>query len=426
MPPAAVIAIDPRPSHLSTAFYAVKCAPGFQCVSKLSRFPLGHDGAYHSGTPALEPDDPDRFRDWLRTYEAGCPARGKISRAGKCKDNGQPIEEQGFCYSSAGYEGGPGMPCSNPEDCLCVKAQPSDGSQSLAYRNIENEDGKELLLGRYQVQQEHKCDVCQQLGQDQSLCQQCPDCVYKEKSFAGEKKMGCWDKDAGKARRERMNGTVFREFLNGGSTYRKEMIMVPHYKMWNPKEQLETTAEEGSKEEIQEIRRADNSTPRLPYQILREPLSRDKWIEEYDDAVDNIQNLVDKDVTNLVQWVQKAKRLKCLKPTGREPGVDIPGFVQKVLSDMRGCQAMQDIARRLDLGRGTKTLECHQKYATETDPTALTLFAKSRKCAAQWDKDRDREDKTLVTSAAPIALSPPAMPRRGRRRPDFHAFLSTS
>eukprot|EP00418_Pyrodinium_bahamense_P044577 CAMPEP_0179192574 /NCGR_PEP_ID=MMETSP0796-20121207/95685_1 /TAXON_ID=73915 /ORGANISM="Pyrodinium bahamense, Strain pbaha01" /LENGTH=71 /DNA_ID=CAMNT_0020896859 /DNA_START=69 /DNA_END=280 /DNA_ORIENTATION=+ len=62
--------------HLPEAlanFYDVKCAPGFQCVSKVAVFGLNHSGAYEK-PPVVEVEP--RFRE---AYETGCPARGTFT-----------------------------------------------------------------------------------------------------------------------------------------------------------------------------------------------------------------------------------------------------------------------------------------------------------------------------------------------------------
>ncbi|CAE7473603.1 unnamed protein product, partial [Symbiodinium sp. CCMP2456] len=230
----------------STSFWAVKCAPGFTCVSKLTSFPLGHDGVYHHphGIKSMEPSDPDRFRDWLQTYEVGCPARGQMSEAGKCKDNGEPVEEQGLCYSTVGFEGGPDAPCQEPDECLCVKAQTPRGKLALGFRNLENEEGKELLSGTYQVQEVTKCGTCEDLSFDRKHCEECQNCEFKTKTMEGELVEGCWPRDGGSARRKHLHGEAERIYLHDLPAELKDLSIVPHYSAWDPGEKVDPVADE--------------------------------------------------------------------------------------------------------------------------------------------------------------------------------------
>ncbi|CAJ1343928.1 unnamed protein product, partial [Effrenium voratum] len=331
-----------RPS----SFWAVKCAPGFQCVSKLTSFPPGHDGIYHQehGVKSMEPTDPDRFRDWLQTYEA---ARGKLSPAGKCKDDGSPAEEQGYCFSASGFEAGPGQPCQEPDECLCVKADSPYGKLSLGHTRLENEEGKELLEGTYQVQEVTKCDVCEDLSFDRRHCEECENCVFKTKTLEGELVEGCWPKDGGSARRTHLLGKGDRIFLHGMPVEMKDMTIVPHYNMWDPGEAADPVGDEDSREVEDQLATANLQGPRMPYQSRREPLSRDGWLTFYKNVAPRVQQEMDKVAQNTIEAGEKAGLAACEHKLGHRLGADIPGRIEKAAAVQNACLQMQETANRI-------------------------------------------------------------------------------
>eukprot|EP00930_Biecheleria_cincta_P023821 TRINITY_DN17139_c0_g1_i1.p1 TRINITY_DN17139_c0_g1~~TRINITY_DN17139_c0_g1_i1.p1 ORF type:complete len:491 (+),score=98.32 TRINITY_DN17139_c0_g1_i1:74-1474(+) len=332
----------------STSFYAVKCSPGFQCASKVSIFPMGHDGVYHHtrGVRALEPSDPDRFRDWMETYEVGCPSRGSMTDAGKCKDSGGSVEEQGLCYSSTGYEGGPQAPCQDPGDCICLKNATPNGSRTLGHRHLETVDGKDLIRGSYDVEQVSKCENCEQLTHAKE-CKECSDCVYRERSMGGVMKLGCWAADPAAARISRLKGKEAAEYLGGRTTVQKEMNLIPHYKLFDPGEGHDPVSEPGSKEEEEELEIARKSGPQLPYQSVREVLSAQQWIQTYKQAAPAVQKLLDSQVRSVDEWAKTASTLRCVKKSRKRLGNDILGKVEKVLSIRNMCQSMQETAAKI-------------------------------------------------------------------------------
>lgn len=296
---------------------------------------------------SMEPSDPDRFRNWLQTYEVGCPARGKITPAGKCKDNGDPAEEQGFCYSAQGFEAGPGMPCQEPEDCLCVKAATPNGKLSLSHRHLENEEGQELQEGTYQVQEVSKCGTCEDLSFDRSHCEECENCVFKTKMLEGELVEGCWAKDGGSMRRRQLRGEADRIFLHGLPVQRKDLTVVPHYKMWDPEEAFDPTGDEDSPEVEDQLALAPLQGTRMPYQSRREPLSRDSWVALYKDVAPRVQKAMDQVVKETIDAGTKASSIRCEDKLGKVLGEDIPGKIEKAAAMKNACLQMQEIANRI-------------------------------------------------------------------------------
>eukprot|EP00913_Durusdinium_trenchii_P027253 g25568.t1 len=335
----------------SSSFWAVQCAPGFTCASKLTSFPLGHDGVYHQehGVKSMEPSDPDRFRNWLQTYEVGCPARGKITPAGKCKERvGAGL---GFCYSAQGFEAGPGMPCQEPEDCLCVKAATPNGKLSLSHRHLENEEGQEpkstrfppdrkLQEGTYQVQEVSKCGTCEDLSFDRSHCEECENCVFKTKMLEGELVEGCWAKDGGSMRRRQLRGARLRARRWGRRGL--DLTVVPHYKMWDPEEAFDPTGDEDSPEVEDQLALAPLQGTRMPYQSRREPLSRDSWVALYKDVAPRVQKAMDQVVKETIDAGTKASSIRCEDKLGKVLGEDIPGKIEKAAAMKNACLQMQD------------------------------------------------------------------------------------
>eukprot|EP00931_Biecheleriopsis_adriatica_P087823 TRINITY_DN62239_c0_g1_i1.p1 TRINITY_DN62239_c0_g1~~TRINITY_DN62239_c0_g1_i1.p1 ORF type:complete len:464 (+),score=84.37 TRINITY_DN62239_c0_g1_i1:40-1431(+) len=423
----------------ASSFYAIKCAPGFQCVSKLTSFPLGHDGVFHHtpGPSALEPADPERFRDWLNTYEVGCPARGKLTPAGKCKDNGDEAAQQGFCFSTSGFEGGPDMPCNQDDDCLCVKANTPNGKLTLGHRHLENEDGKEMVQGSYEVQQVTKCDHCEQLSFDREHCEECSNCVFKAKSMGGEMVEACWDKDGGAARRARLNGKEKVVYLNGMTPVRKDINIVPHYPLWDPQEQHEPVDAEGSPEAEGELALAPNGGQRMPYQSKRELLSRDAWVAAYKEVAPRVQRALDEQVKAIEEFgsEDRVKDVKCQDRTGETMGDDIPGMIVKATTIQQSCMSMQEIANRIAVGDqnasfadtaadgtrlhcvhtedaessevlGCLRLNCYGKDV-KFDEALARLRKQNDHCGSVWD-DEERNAETAVDDQNKADAASPA------------------
>lgn len=108
-----------------------------------------------------------------RVAQVGCPARGKMTAAGKCKDNGDPAAEHGagagrgsralgeaFAIRLTASRQAPTSreafgkalrccaehlrPCQEADDCLCVKAATRNGKLALSHRHLESVEGKAL------------------------------------------------------------------------------------------------------------------------------------------------------------------------------------------------------------------------------------------------------------------------------------------
>jgi len=421
----------------STSFWAVKCAPGFTCVSKLTSFPLGHDGVYHHphGIKSMEPSDPDRFRDWLQTYEVGCPARGQMTEAGKCKDNGEPIEEQGLCYSTKGFEGGPDAPCQEPDECLCVKAQTPRGKLALGFRNLENEEGKELLSGTYEVQEVTKCGTCEDLSFDRKHCEECQNCEFKTMTMEGELVEGCWPRDGGSARRKHLHGEAERIYLHDLPAELKDLSIVPHYSAWDPGEKVDPVADEGSHEAADQRALAFQQGTRMPYQSVREPLSRENWIAMYKLTAPRIQGDMDKVVSAAMEDAAKAKTLRCEERNGKHVGEDVPGKLEKAYAVQQACLRMQETANRIAVGDANKGfariggiecgrsrgsegaceyLNCHVADDKFKDALA-TLKKRNDACYEEWENTAEEDVQTCLPQEAEQVTAPVGAAKPGAK-----------
>merc|ERR1719433_945655 len=167
------------------SFYDVKCAQGFQCVSKVENFGLNHNGVYE---PPKALDIAPRFKE---AYELGCPARGAVSGGGECRDNGEGGASK--CYSTRRFEAGPQMPCDLEDKCLCVRMSVANGSPGNR-KNLDIQDGLATAEAQYVVQPPVKCDECAQHSCDQKECEACESCEYTTKVLDGRKTLGCFDR----------------------------------------------------------------------------------------------------------------------------------------------------------------------------------------------------------------------------------------
>mmetsp|Transcript_8513 Transcript_8513/g.26475 ORF Transcript_8513/g.26475 Transcript_8513/m.26475 type:complete len:463 (+) Transcript_8513:83-1471(+) len=312
---------------LASSYYEVKCAQGFRCISKVGVFGVGHDGAYHK--PSV-PDLKSRFRE---AYEWGCPARGSMTAAGECRDDGRGATS--MCFSAVRYEAGPKAPCGTGDDCLCIKAGTPSGGWGPGHRHSDVLDGEELLTGGYAVQPPAKCEECAQHDCDERQCNECSGCEYTAKTIAGRKTRGCFELDGGSARREREESRAGRAYAPGRAPLR-ELLVLPHYDLWQPWP----------------------GRTRTPYEAPREPLSRRAWREAYKHAAPRLQRLLDRLVRQAREaWAAQdeatgapsGQRLDCFHASARG-GDDIDGKLERLQAVQAACREMQETARRIARG----------------------------------------------------------------------------
>jgi len=340
-----------------TGFYDVKCDPGFRCVSRVGIFGLGHDGTYQK-QPAPGGLS-DRFNN---SFEWGCPARGELTSTGNCKDTGKGPTS--MCYSTTRYEFGADTPCGDGDNCRCVRPTLSatestegviKGEKHDRRVRVTSIDGVEIDSGSYQVLSPATCEECAQHDCDFSTCKKCANCefydVMNPKILAGRKTPGCFDMDGGKARKERQDSRDGRAFLPYSKSSRQELVVVPHYQLWNPSEHdVAETTSDGD-----QLAAADIP---LPNQVRKEPLSRDAWREGYKKAAPKIQRLFDtlaktvkEDWGKLSDLIEapSSSHLDCFDPA-EGGGDNVAGKLLTVEAVQRGCQQMQETARSIAHG----------------------------------------------------------------------------
>merc|ERR1740130_2552870 len=101
-----------------------------------------------------------------------------------------------------------------------------------------------------------------------------------------------------------------RPYLDGDDPTENDLIVIPHYPMWDPGATRDATEPA-----------VDSSSPssllRLPSQSRNEPLSKEAWIKKYVEAAPRIQRLMDVGRENLIDAGNKANQVDC--------STDIPG-----------------------------------------------------------------------------------------------------
>jgi len=227
-------------SGYPTGFYDVKCAEGFKCVSQVGVFGEGHTGLYSAPGVQLG----GQLKD---AYEWGCPARGVVSPAGECKDNGKGI--QSMCYSTSRYEAGPDMPCDSEEKCFCVKPENSNGNAIMKFHHTEIKDGKVLVMGKFTKERENKCQECEQHDQDQKTCNECKNCEY----FVDGPHKRC---------NRRVDLGIPKKQQDIPDTSERELKILPHFRprgIWDPGEEDANIKDEMQPSEEQE------TTIQMPY-----------------------------------------------------------------------------------------------------------------------------------------------------------------
>lgn len=310
---------------LSTSFVNSTCEDGFKCVSQVELFGLGHDGLY-KGLP-LGVKLPPQYKS---AYEWGCPARGTMSSSGECVQ-GDTKDATKLCWSTTRMESGKGSPCKEVDNCKCIKAS-ENGNTALNNEYAKINEGKEIRTQKYLVQPKQQCDKCSDHDCNPAQCNRCEFCEYTTKTMANRKSEGCYDRAAPKPVGKGGKKENGRPYLDGDDATENDLIVIPHYPMWDP----------GATRDVTEPA-VDSSSPssllRLPYQSRNEPLSKEAWINKYVEAAPRIQRLMDAGRENLVNAGNEASQIDCK--------ADIPGRIRNFKSQRRECRHMQEISAQL-------------------------------------------------------------------------------
>lgn len=323
---------------IATSLVDIKCHEGFKCVSAVDVFGRNHNYEYKgllNGSPV-----PIRFRG---SFEEGCPARGEMTPAGDCRDFGKgPL---GFCWSKDRYESGPTSPCKDPSMCMCVKAADNGTSThtsatkaAITHKVSESVQGAELQTRTYWTQPEAQCEECASHNCSRESCNKCHNCEYGTKTSMGRTAKGCYDRDYGVARRDRVAATDGRKYLfkdmDGLDSTQEEqkLVVIPHFPLWDPGDarmDTEVVGQEGD----------PSNNLQFPYQSRREPLSREAWIDAYKQAAPRIQRVLDMQADNVKEWGPKANDIDCTQ--------DIQGRVEKIRLFRRECRKHQGLVDKL-------------------------------------------------------------------------------
>jgi len=368
--------------HSATSHYEIKCAPGYQCISKVLTFGLGHDGSFKPPPLIMHSSDPN-WRRFVNAYEVGCPARGKVSGPGLCMDDGS--KGKNLCWASTRYEAGEGAPCDNEGKCLCVRPTAANGAKARGGKSLEIKKGVEVRYGRFLVTPPDKCDDCRQHDLNKKVCEECKNCDFSIRSVAGKKIRGCWFKDFQKARRARLASVEGRTYLKGENAKEKELAVIPHYPIWDPAGAPDPPGEEDAND-AEDAADADDAEivagARMPYQWRPETLSRKAWIRKYQEAAPRVQQLMDAlDGTATSTWASQTF-------LGSNDGRNLKR-VEKAVSVQRACLQMQELARSIapratfaDKSGGA-SLQCVKEASGEDgqllkpDCVALNCYASS-------------------------------------------------
>jgi len=176
--------------------------------------------------------------------------------------------------------------------------------------------GEDLTTATWKVEsyKQLKCRECSQHDQSQEDCIACaPKCDYGTKELGGLRITGCFDaekhafdqKAAEEQAKERLKeatgsapegeAAVKKELQDYGAkavpeTEEKQLSIVPHYRIWNPKEHddlgdlKQPRAESGGYFEGQ----------KLPWETNQRYLSARAWTKEFPHAAPQIQHLLDR------------------------------------------------------------------------------------------------------------------------------------
>jgi len=270
-------------------------------------------------------------------YEWGCPARGVVSPAGECKDNGKGI--QSMCYSTSRYEAGPDMPCDSEEKCFCVKPENSNGNAMMKFHHTEIKDGKVLVMGKFTKERENKCQECEQHDQDQKTCNECKNCEY----FVDGPHKRC---------NRRVDLGIPKKQQDIPDTSERELKILPHFRIWDPGEEDANIKDEMQPSEEQE------TTIQMPYTNRCEPLTQAEWRMKFKEVAPDINRILESTAKQIKEeWAPNASSLDCFDPAGKG-GSDIPGKLDRFLAIQNSCKQMQEIAQTIAPGSNSEPLKC--------------------------------------------------------------------
>merc|ERR1712151_1048876 len=109
----------------------------------------------------------------------------------------------------------------------------NNGSKEQGFKQSEVKDGKIIATGTYYVQKPAECDECGQHDCDQKKCDDCKkNCEFYEKTIAGKKIKGCFEKDMddthpmGKENEGRRKSREGRVYLRGEELEQKDLKVV--------------------------------------------------------------------------------------------------------------------------------------------------------------------------------------------------------
>merc|ERR1712224_887484 len=127
------------------------------------------------------------------------------------------------------------------------------------------------------------CEDCSQHNCNMSACNRCSNCEYGTKTFLGRTAKGCYFRDSGISRDQRVKSEKGRKYLFEGmeglegKQQLQKLVVIPHYPLWDP----------GSKRMMTEVGGSPNHPAnelKFAYEDRREPLSREGWIDGYKQA----------------------------------------------------------------------------------------------------------------------------------------------
>eukprot|EP00928_Gymnodinium_smaydae_P055647 TRINITY_DN39146_c0_g1_i1.p1 TRINITY_DN39146_c0_g1~~TRINITY_DN39146_c0_g1_i1.p1 ORF type:complete len:497 (-),score=82.05 TRINITY_DN39146_c0_g1_i1:273-1604(-) len=259
----------------------------------------------------------------------------------------------GLCFSTKRFEVGEGM-CDDGDNCICVRPGSSKGSVAKGGQSANNEQGAEIRMGSFLT---HKADICTECGQhdqDRAVCDSCKNCEYMTKTVeVPDGKGGTYDREQqGCFQRTQGAGSDVNTpvYANGTQTEEKEMKLIPHYPLWDPREPPELDD--------------DAPTLRMPFSSRREPLGREEWKRQYKFAAPAMQKAMDILVMRLKDgtrqsgpWAELADEDSGLRRPGLHrcwtriaAGDNISGKVDKFLNAQQVCKRMQETAMRIAPG----------------------------------------------------------------------------
>lgn len=386
------------------------CAPGFRCISKVSKFGMGHDGIV----------DPTRGANMAGNdeslYEEGCPAIGSMV-SGRCENTGQG----GECFSSTRYSI---QSCSTTNSCLCVRPTTAHGSGDLRNVSAKVEAGDEVQSGSFLTEASGNCQSCAAYDANKAQCDECSNCEFTTKPVIAKdgdgndyvrKQLGCW---TGTSEAQRM-ATKY-ELAKGRTLVERELRIVPHYWRWDPD---------------------DSAKFRMPYEEGGERLSKSEWLEKYRHDAPKVQQLMDLMIMRMLRgtssthaWVGNDAdevALKC--GTATDMGDGIAGKLEKFLAIERACKKVQDTAASLapggakfssgsggaecgafgsDPARGVHSCGCHQVDPSRpsSECAALNCYGGDGAVNAAVKAMKRRLEQCAAQAHSPSRVGPAKVP----------------